>query len=250
MQVGPETRLQARLAIYRDGEPQPEVEEVQGTGPAELIHKLCTRTMAVIREVGGDLPQPPVEALLSNLVHAGFRAATVSVLAGGHTLRVSDGGPGIADKSLALEPGFSSAREAERELIAGVGAGLAVAARYAAEAGGRLDISDNLGSGTVVTLTLAGAGRSRAHAATDWVDELEIQGDAEIGDTGKRVLLLLAELGGARLETICDELRLPADAVERELRQLGRLGLLDPHGGKQMLLTPAGLAFLDGIFAE
>lgn len=256
MQVGPETCLSARLAIYRDGEPEPKVEEVQGTGPEELIHRLCTATERVIRDQGGIIPQPAVKALIENLVHARFRSPTVSVLDGGRTVRVADRGPGIADKERAVEPGYSSAGEAERRIIAGVGAGLAVAARQAEEGGGRLEISDNLGGGTVVTLEFARAGRDvrsgiagpplagirRFHPAVDRPSELS--------DNGKRVLLLLAELGGSGLTTICDELRIPVDSARSELDSLRRLGLLDPADHVHLVLTPAGLNYLDGIFVE
>ena len=107
MQSGPETCLSARLAIYRDGEPEPKVEEVQGTGPEELIHRLCTATERVIRDQGAILPQPAVKALIENLVHARFNCPTVSVLDGGLTVRVADRGPGIADKLRAVEPGYT-----------------------------------------------------------------------------------------------------------------------------------------------
>jgi hypothetical protein len=75
-------------------------------------------------------------------------------------------------------------------------------------------------------------------------------GPSELSDNGKRVLLLLAELGGSGLTTICDELRIPADAARSELDSLRRLGLLDPADRAQLMLTPAGLSYLDGIFAE
>ena len=256
MQSGPETCLSARLAIYRDGEPEPKVEEVQGTGPEELIHRLCTATERVIREQGAILPQPAIKALIENLVHARFQSPTVSILDGGRTVRVADRGPGIVDKQRAVEPGFSSAGEAERRIIAGVGSGLAVAARQAEAAGGRLEITDNLGGGTVVTLEFAGAGRhvDSAVPGSQPIDlapsNLADQGPSELSDNGKRVLLLLAELGGSELTTICDELRIPAGAARSELDSLRRLGLLDPHDQAHLMLTPAGLSYLDGIFAE
>jgi hypothetical protein len=256
LQVGPETCLSARLAIYRDGGPEPKVEEVQGTGPEELIHRLCTAIERVIRDQGTILPQPAVRALIENLVHARFQSPTVSVLDGGRTIRVADRGPGIADKRRAVEPGYSSAGEAERRIIAGVGAGLGVAARLVEEGGGRLEISDNLGGGTVVTLEFAGTGSDprsglarprptglrRSHPPAD--------GPSELSDNGKRVLLLLAELGDSGLNTICDELRIPADAVRSEVDSLRRLGLLDPADLAHLVLTPAGLSYLDGIFVE
>lgn len=256
MQVGPETCLSARLAIYRDGEPEPKVEEVQGTGPEELIHRLCTATERVIRDLGANLPQPAINALIENLVHARFQSPTVSVLDGGRTVRVADRGPGIADKERALEPGYSSAGEAERRIIAGVGAGLAVAARQAEEAGGRLEINDNLGGGTVVTFGFAMTGRdvrsdlTGPQPASQRGSYPDPGRPSELSDNGKRVLLLLAELGGSGLTTICDELRIPADAACSELDSLRRLGLLDPAERAQLRLTPAGLSYLDGIFAE
>lgn len=257
MQVGPETCLSARLAIYRDGEPGPRVEEVQGTGPGELIHKLCTATEAVIRELGADLPQPVLRALIENLIHAGFESPTVSILDGGRTVRVADRGPGIADKRRALEPGYSSAGEGERKYIAGVGSGLAAAARQAEWSGGRLEITDNLGGGTVVTVTLAGAaGRARAEGSepilAGLVDSRPPGNDrpSELSDNGKRVLLLLAELGGAGVDTVCDELRISAGMAGSELDSLRRLGLLDNSDRAHVVLTPAGLGYLDGIFVE
>jgi Histidine kinase-, DNA gyrase B-, and HSP90-like ATPase len=257
LQVGPETCLSARLAIYRDGEPGPKVEEVQGTGPEELIHKLCTAAEAVIRDLGANLPQPALRALIENLLHAGFESTTVSVLDGGRTVRVADRGPGIADKRRALEPGYSSAGAAERRIIAGVGSGLAVAARQAEMWGGRLEITDNLGGGTVVTLAFAGAaGDARVERSepilAGLVDSRPPNTDrpSELSDNGKRVLLLLAELGGAGIDTICDELRISTLVAGSELDSLRRLGLLDQSDRSHVVLTPAGLGYLDGIFVE
>ena len=257
MQVGSETCLSARLAIYRDGEPVPKVEEVQGTDPGELIHKLCTAAEAVIRDLGTGLPQPPLRPLVENLIHARFLCPTVSILDGGRTIRVADRGPGITDKRMAMEPGYSSAGERERRVIAGVGSGLAVAARQAERGGGRLEISDNLGGGTVVTLAYAGTSSADppGRGGGVFADLLaspaaEDQDPAEVSDQGKRVLLLLAELGGASLETICDELRITPTEAGGELESLRRLGLLDLTDRSQVLLTADGLRHLDGIFAE
>ena len=257
MQVGPDTCLSARLAIYADGELGPRVEEVQGTGPEELIHKLCTATEAVIRSLGSDLPQTAVKAIIENLIHAGFQSPTISVLDGGRMVRIADRGPGIADKRKALEPGYSSAGEAERRFIAGVGSGLAVAARQAGQLGGRLEINDNLGGGTVVTLAFAGtvrdlSGLQAGHLLAGLLKDGPPAGDrpSELSDNGKRVLLLLAELGGTGLGTICDELRISPETAGSELDSLRRLGLLDPADKADIVLTPAGLGYLDGIFAE
>lgn len=259
MQVGPETRLAARLAIYGDGEPAVRIEEIEGTGPQELIHRLSTRVEQVIRDNGSTLPQAAVKATLENLVHAAFRGVTVSILDGGQLVRIADHGPGIADKQLALTPGYSGADEAKRCLIAGVGAGLPTAKQLVEAAGGRLELDDNLGGGTVISMSILSSAPVRASAEAP----VRVDGEGPAGrqtapglarsavsDGGKRVLLLVAELGGAGLPTICAELRVDRSAAEIELERLRRLGLVDPNGGEQMTLTPAGLAYLDGIFSE
>ncbi len=256
MQVGPGTCLSARLAIYRDGEPEPKVEEIQGTGPQEVIHRLCTAVEVVIREQRPRIPHAAVKAVIQNLVHAGFQDATISVMDSGRTVRVADRGPGISDKQLALQPGYSSAGEAERRIIPGVGSGLAVAARLTADFGGRLEIGDNLGGGTVVTMSLPTAASASATRQPDPASAQLVVATpgpwraGGVSDKGKRLLLLLAELGGASLVTIGDELRLSAEAARVEVEALRRLGLLDPRNQRQITLTPAGLQRLDGIFAE
>ena len=208
---------------------------MQGTDPQELIHRLCTATETVIRDLGADLPQPAVAALVENLVHAGFMCATVTVLDAGRTVRVADRGRGIPDKRRALEPGYSSAGPAERSVIRGVGSGLAVAARLAAERGGSLEINDNLGGGTVVTLTVAGGSRQTEEARVGPIlaqltHPARPARSSELTDDGKRVLLLLAELGGAGLPTICAELRIDGRAARGELDELRHLGL---HRGRR-----------------
>lgn len=262
MQVGPETRLAARMAIYVDGEPGARIEEVEGTSPREFIHRLSTRAGQLIRDQDSTLPQAALTALLENLVHAGFRSVTVSILDGGHLVRIADHGPGIPDKRLAQTAGYSSATEADRCVIAGVGAGLPTARALIEAAGGRLELDDNLGGGTVVSVSLPrlreGARRDREEPAREEPVSAGVRVAAapiplarsEVSDGGKRILLLVAELGGAGLPTICDELRVARPAAELELERLRRLGLVDPHGGDQMTLTPAGLAYLDGIFSE
>jgi hypothetical protein len=178
---------------------------------------------------------------------------SVSILDGGRTLRVADRGCGIKDKRRALEPGFSTADEQARQIISGVGAGLSVASRLMAEAGGRLDLCDNLGTGTVATLALPAQPAPAAPAPDVRAPEVTVRrtaGGAELSDNGKRILLLLAELGGAAVPTICNELRLSMPEADAELDALRRQQLLDPRAGRQMVLTSTGLTYLDGIFVE
>src|SRR5947209_3213639 len=106
----------ARLAVYAGPLDPPQVEDLADPDEAGLIEALFTRAAA-----RADLPLLAVREVIENLIHAGFHDALVSVMDGGRTLRVSDTGPGIADKELAMQPGFSSADAAARRVIRGVG---------------------------------------------------------------------------------------------------------------------------------
>ena len=121
-------------AVPASAEP-PAVDEIAADDPAALVERLCD---AVADR--SPLPAPAVREVVENLVHAGFRDAVVSVLDDGAVVRVSDHGPGIADPTRALAPGFSSAGPAERAVVRGVGGGLPLAQALIEAAGGRLEI--------------------------------------------------------------------------------------------------------------
>src|SRR5262249_37881465 len=123
--------VSARLAVYHDPLSPPAVDEVEGGEAAVLVEELFRRAAA-----HPALPALAVREVIENLVHARFRDALVSVLDGGRTLRVSDGGPGIGDKARAMEPGFTTADDEARRVVRGVGCGLPLAAGLLAERGG------------------------------------------------------------------------------------------------------------------
>ena len=97
-----------RFAHYgAPGEP-PSVSDIAGDD-ASVIEDLYVRTADACV-----LPPLAVREIIENLVHADFEGACVSVFDGGASLRVSDCGPGIADKDRAVLPGFSTACERVR----------------------------------------------------------------------------------------------------------------------------------------
>ena len=91
-------------------------------------------------------------------MHAYFIEPTISILDGGNTIRFSDQGPGISEKSRALEYGTTSATEEMKRYIRGVGSGLPYAQQYMEDHGGTLTIEDNIHSGTIVTISLPTGG--------------------------------------------------------------------------------------------
>ena len=91
-----------------------------------------------------------------NFIHARFTEIIVSILDGGNTIRFADQGPGISDKKKAQLPGFSSAVEPMKGYIRGVGSGLPIVCDYLDFTHGSISIDDNIGQGTVVTISMNG----------------------------------------------------------------------------------------------
>jgi hypothetical protein len=221
----------ARVAVYSaPGEP-PHVEELADGDPAALIEELCDAVCERSR-----LPGPAVREVLENLVHAEFSDALVSILDGGHTVRVSDHGPGIADPQRALTPGVTSAGPEVRTIVRGVGGGLPIAQELMAAHGGRLEIADNLGSGTSITLSTPAP--SAAPAATP----------PPCSEAARTILALLLEMGSATPSRLAGEAGLTRSECGRELTTLQHRGLVnrEPSGARR--LTDAGTSLVATLF--
>lgn len=224
----PETAA-VRLALYgAPGEP-PQVEEVSDPEVVPLIESLCD----LIGE-RSPLPAPAVREVVENLVHADFRDAVVSVLDAGHTLRVSDHGPGIGDPLLALQPGFTAARAGARAVVRGVGGGLPLADDLMRAAGGRLDIAENIGGGAVVTLAMPAPSAAPPEPVCS--------------ETARVILALLLEVGGATPRTLSEELGRSRAECGREIALLQHRGLVVREPGGSRRLTDAGVALVATLF--
>src|SRR3712207_5832903 len=153
-----------RIAVYpRSGEP--EVTEVAAANPGSATAKFTKLVMDEVRETGGKVPEEAVREVVENLVHAEYRGVVISVLDDGNVVRVSDKGSGVQHKDQAMEFGFSGATpEALRE-IRGVGAGLGIARAAAEKVGGTVTLEDNIGGGTVTTVSVNGGGKAHKEQA-------------------------------------------------------------------------------------
>jgi anti-sigma regulatory factor (Ser/Thr protein kinase) len=232
VRAAPEPAVRARLALYGVAAEPPQVEEVAGAGAVALIEALCESVAD-----RSPIPAPAVREIVENLVHAGFRDALVTVLAGGRVLRVSDHGPGIADPARALAPGFSAAGPAERAVVRGVGCGLPLAHELMTAAGGSLEIAENLGGGAVVTLALPGAAGPPAAAP-----------EPACSEAGREILALLLEVGSATPPALAGELGRPRAECGRELALLQHRALVAREPGGARRLTDAGAALVATLF--
>ncbi|MEW6581390.1 MAG: ATP-binding protein [Actinomycetota bacterium] len=218
-----------RLAVHGDGLEPPRVDEIRERDPAAAIEETVER---VLRHTA--LPALAVREIVENLVHAGFSGATVTVLDGGRVVRVSDTGPGITDLERALAPGYSTADEAARRVIRGVGSGLPLAGGLLRACGGRLDVGPNLGRGTVVSMSAP-------------VGQVPL-GEAPLGETARRLLALLVEVGPAAPAALAGELDVPLGECGRELALLEHRGLVTRAADGGRTLTGTGSALVATLF--
>jgi anti-sigma regulatory factor (Ser/Thr protein kinase) len=226
------------VAVHDAGDAPPRVADLHaGTAP-ELLRRLTAQVQRLIQERGGALPPLAVQEVIENLAHAQCRGITIDLREGGNALVVADHGPGIADRERALRPGYSSADEAMRRRLRGVGAGLPLLKRLVEAGGGQVTIDDNLGAGTVVTLTMRGALASSGARPGP---------RTPLTDRHKRILLLLAELGEAGPSVVAKEISISLSSAHRELTALQELGMVEARRGKRSL-TAEGVAHLDVVF--
>lgn len=143
------------IAIYDDLLSGPRVVKVQPADTATYIESLASGIYEYSREAGGSIPYTVIREVSENFIHAQFKEVLVTIRDQGNTISFADHGPGIPSKEKAQMPGFSSAVEPMRNYIRGVGSGLPIVREYLESSHGTITIEDNLGTGAVVTISLA-----------------------------------------------------------------------------------------------
>jgi predicted HTH transcriptional regulator len=239
-----DTGVEVRLAVYDSPLATPRVIPLRGQEFHEFVGELSNRTYTYSRERGGRIPYVVIREIIENLIHAYFAGAVISILNDGNTIRISDQGPGIADKVKAFQPGYTTATPALRQFIKGVGSGLPVAREQLSFIGGGIVIDDNLAHGTVVTLSLT-APSSAAPVSQPTQEQVS---PTELTIRQKKALLIIAELGSAGPSAIAKELAVSHSTAYRELLQLEDRHLVQQKGRGKRTLTEEGIAILDRVF--
>ena len=91
------------------------------------------------------------EGEINMVIHANGGVADVTVTDDEIIIVLSDRGPGIKDISLAMQEGYSTARDNIRALGFGAGMGLPNMKKYT----DTMEIETELGVGTTITMTVA-----------------------------------------------------------------------------------------------
>ncbi|HEV8044769.1 MAG TPA: ATP-binding protein [Rubrobacter sp.] len=190
--------------------------------------------------------------MVENLIHAGYRGVVISILDDGNVVRVSDKGPGVENKDRAMEFGFSGARPEALDKIRGVGAGLGIARAAAEKAGGTVTIEDNLGGGTVATISVTGEPQAEGQAAPsetappprrypDGVPRMNIS------ERQQKVLLTVLECGEVGPSTVAERLEISVSTAYRDLSVLEEHGLVMADDSGKRLISPLGRDLVESI---
>ena len=238
-----------RIAVYpRSGEP--EVTEVAAASPRSATAKFTRLVMDEVREAGGRVPEESVREVIENLVHAGYLGVVISILDDGDVVRVSDKGPGVQQKVRAMEFGFSGATPEALSEIRGVGAGLGIARAAAAAVGGTVTIEDNIGGGTVATITVSGResepkeeeqAASPARRYPDGVPRMNIS------ERQQKVLITVLECGEVGPSTVADRLEISVSTAYRDLSVLEEYGLVVTDESGKRVISPLGRDLVEAV---
>lgn len=237
----------ALIAVYDTLTAPPRVERLDSPSAGDLVESLSARVYHLARDAGGEVPFVVIREIVENFIHAGFDEVVVSVLDGGRMLRFADQGPGIRDKDRVFLPGFTTATYEMKRVIKGVGSGLPVARECLSFTGGTIEIDDNLGSGTVVTL------RMSAPAPALPMEPAVTQDDYEpppLSLRQKQVLSLGVELGSLGPTVVARELGVGLSTAYRDLEHLAHHGLITSDESGKRVLTEQGIRCLDALLGR
>ena len=246
-----DAEISIKVAVYPKGR-EPEVSEVSAASASAAGVKFSKLVMEKVEESGGHVPEAALRELVENLIHAEFRGVVISVLEDGNVVRVSDKGPGVQDKDRAFEFGFSGATPQAVREIRGVGAGLGMARAAAEKVGGTVTIEDNIGGGTVATVSAsetiqnpdAGERSERPAPQRKYPDAVP---NMNISERQQKVLITVLECGEVGPSTVAERLEISVSTAYRDLSVLEEHGLVAAADSGKRIITPLGSDLVGAI---
>ena len=240
-----------KLAVYPDGG-EPEVSEVSAANSGAAAAKFSRLVMEKVREAGGRVPEEAVRELVDNLIHAGYKGVVISIFDKGNVVRISDKGPGIGDKARAFELGFSGASEEAAGEIRGVGAGLGISRTVAERAGGIVTIEDNIGGGTVATISMKSEkapeiGEEAPPRPTQQRRYVDAVPKMNISERQQKALITVLESGEVGPSTVAEKLEISVSTAYRDLSVLEEHGLVAGAESGKRQITPLGHDVVEAI---
>ena len=125
-------------------------ENFSSAGEASVTVKKKLRQLGIAPEIIRKVSIAMYEGEINMVIHANGGTADVIVSDDDIVIILSDTGPGIKDVSLAMQEGYSTARDNIRALGFGAGMGLPNMKKYTDS----MEIETELGVGTKITMTV------------------------------------------------------------------------------------------------
>lgn len=230
-----------RIAIYEDGLSAPRVLDINPDETQRYIGAVASETHRLSHEIGGVIPYTVILELVENFIHAQFKEPVVTIMDHGMTIRFSDQGPGIPKKSLAQQPGFSSANDEMKNYIRGVGSGFPIVKNYLEIQDGRLLIEDNIRKGTVITIVMKNASLNQV----PFIPMEQQHPLPKLSEREKSILLLYLTFKEIGPTDVNEHIRdISISTAHRTLQHLDELGLLRKNESKKHSLTKQGMILL------
>lgn len=123
-------------------------QDFSSAGEASVVVKKKLRQLGFPPDVIRKVSIAMYEGEINMVIHANGGTADVEVDDDDITIVLTDNGPGIPDLDLAMQEGFSTARENIRALGFGAGMGLPNMKKYS----DYMDIKTEIGVGTTITM--------------------------------------------------------------------------------------------------
>ena len=125
-------------------------ENFSSAGEASVMVKKKLRQLGFSPDIIRRVSIAMYEGEINMVIHANGGSADVTVTDDDIIITLADKGPGIPDVSLAMQEGFSTARDNIRSLGFGAGMGLPNMKKYT----DTMEIDTEVGVGTTITMTV------------------------------------------------------------------------------------------------
>ena len=125
-------------------------ENFSSAGEASVLVKKKLRQLGFPPDIIGRVSIAMYEGEINMVIHANGGVADVEVGDEEIFIKLKDKGPGIPDVPLAMQEGYSTARDSIRALGFGAGMGLPNMKKYT----DRMDIDTTVGVGTTITMSV------------------------------------------------------------------------------------------------
>ncbi len=225
------------MAVYDDMKMAPHIIKVDPAPTNEFIENLASCVNEQRQNLGGSIPYTAIREVAENFIHAQFKEIVVSVFDRGNTIRFCDQGPGINNKEQAIKPGFTSAIQPMKDYIRGVGSGLPLVKEYLEVSQGAITIEDNMGNGTVVTISL---NQTKPEAVAPIIVP-------PLNQRERDALLFFKSEGAVGNKELMEYLSIAASSSHAVLRRLEEYGLIEKSYKSKRILTDLGAAVTQQI---